>query len=302
MASARLIRIPTLSVDGTRDAPPGSQDQLAEFLRRQRRILVLTGAGLSTQSGIPAYRDASGRWLRRDPILYQDFMRCPTTRRRYWARSFFGWQLMQKAAPNPAHHALARLERAGRISRIITQNVDSLHHKAGCKAVIELHGRLSAVSCQRCGAATDRDQLQHKLVMLNTDWQPEVLGYNPDGDAELDASAYPGFRVVDCDACGGELKPDVVFFGESVPRARLAAVDQALSRSDALLVVGSSLVVMSGYRIVRQARRLGLPVVAINDGRTRADEMIDFKVGGNCVEVLDQTITSLLATPGTQVS
>lgn len=301
MASARLIRIPTLSVDGTRDAPPGSQDQLAEFLRRQRRILVLTGAGLSTQSGIPAYRDASGRWLRRDPILYQDFMRCPTTRRRYWARSFFGWQLMQKAAPNPAHHALARLERAGRISRIITQNVDSLHRKAGCKAVIELHGRLSAVSCQRCGTAMDRDQLQHKLVMLNTDWQPEVLGYNPDGDAELDASAYPGFRVVDCDACGGELKPDVVFFGESVPRARLAAVDQALSRSDALLVVGSSLVVMSGYRIVRQARRLGLPVVAINDGRTRADEMIDFKVGGNCVEVLDQTITSLLATPGTQV-
>lgn len=295
MSSSRLIRIPTLDVSRQDDAPVGTLPGLIEFVGCHRRLLVLTGAGLSTRSGIPAYRDASGQWLRRDPILYQDFMRCKITRRRYWARSFFGWQLMQQATPNAAHLALARLERTRRISRLITQNVDGLHRAAGSNQVIELHGQLSAVSCQTCGLGLERDLLQRRMESLNPDWQPEVLGFNPDGDAELDASAYPGFRVVDCEACGGALKPDVVFFGETVPSARLQAVNQAIESSDAVLVIGSSLVVMSGYRIVRQARKLGLPVAAINDGRTRADDLLDFKLGGDCVSLLSQAVDAVLS-------
>jgi len=294
MPAPALIRIPTLNPTQGREAPQGSHDQLIDFLVKHPRLLVLTGAGLSTQSGIPAYRDASGQWLRRDPILYQDFMRCAITRRRYWARSFFGWQLMQQASPNRAHHALARFEQAGRISRLITQNVDGLHRAAGSHQVIELHGRLSAVSCQHCGNALERNLLQQQMAALNPDWQPDVLGYNPDGDAELDASAYPGFNVVPCTVCGGDLKPDVVFFGETVPKARLAMIDQALTASDALLVVGTSLVVMSGYRIVREARRLDLPVAAINDGRTRADDLLDFKLGGDCVDALYRAVNTIL--------
>ncbi|MCH8477330.1 MAG: NAD-dependent protein deacetylase, partial [Wenzhouxiangella sp.] len=258
------------------------------------RLLVLTGAGLSTESGIPAYRDASGRWLRRDPIMYQDFMRCALTRRRYWARSFFGWQLMQKASPNRAHLALAMLEQAGRMSHLITQNVDGLHQRAGSRRLIELHGHLAGVSCQHCGQPITRELLQEQLAVANPDWAPAVLGYNPDGDAELDASAYPGFQVVDCQACGGPLKPDVVFFGESVPRDRLTAVEQAIAQCDALLVVGSSLVVMSGLRIVRAAHRRGLPVAAVNEGRTRADGMLDFKLAGDCVDQLHHAVDTVL--------
>ncbi len=295
MSTTRLIRIPTLDVSRQADAPAGALADLVEFMSSHQRLLVLTGAGLSTRSGIPAYRDASGQWLRRDPILYQDFMRCEITRRRYWARSFFGWQLMQQASPNAAHLALARLEKAGRISQIITQNVDGLHRAAGSDQVIELHGRLSAVSCQACGLGLERDLLQRQMETLNPDWQPEVLGYNPDGDAELDASAYPGFKVAACEACGGPLKPDVVFFGETVPGNRLQAVNQAIESSDAVLVIGSSLVVMSGYRIVRQARKLGLPVAAINDGRTRADDLLDFKLGGDCVQLLAAAVEAMLS-------
>ena len=294
MSSARLIRIPSLDVSREADAPSGSLQRLVDFISDHPRLLILTGAGLSTESGIPAYRDASGRWLRRDPILYQDFKRCALTRRRYWARSFFGWQLMQQASPNRAHLALAMLERAGRMSHLITQNVDGLHQRAGSSQLIELHGRLAGVSCQHCRQPVTRDLLQEQLAASNPDWAPTVLGYKPDGDAELDASAYPGFQVVDCQACGGPLKPDVVFFGESVPRDRLTAVDQAIAQCDALLVVGSSLVVMSGLRIVRAARRRGLPVAAVNDGRTRADGMLDFKLAGDCVDQLHRAIQAVL--------
>lgn len=288
MAARTLIRVPQMRAAA--GAPPAiaGADALCDFMRRRARVLVITGAGLSTASGIPAYRDAAGHWLRRDPILFQDFMASALVRRRYWARSYFGWQLMQQASPNPAHEALVALEQAGRLSLLVTQNVDGLHARAGSRALVELHGRLARVKCLDCAAESERDDVQRWLEALNPDWRPEVLGYNPDGDAELDACAYPGFRVVDCVACGGTLKPDVVFFGEPVPARRSSAVAEAMARSDGVLVVGSSLVVMSGYRIVRQAVASGLPVVAVNNGRTRADELVQFKVEGDCVAVLER--------------
>ncbi len=288
-----MIRIPQMRPESGPPAPRGDFERLLGFVQGHARILVLTGAGLSTSSGIPAYRDGDGRWLRRDPILFQDFMASATVRRRYWARSYFGWQLMERASPNRAHRALVTLEQAGRLSLLVTQNVDGLHAAAGSQGLIELHGRLARVKCLQCHAERDRNEIQQKLASLNPDWRPEVLGYNPDGDAELDAGAYPGFRVADCDRCGGVLKPDVVFFGESVPAERAQAVGQAMARSNGVLVVGSSLVVMSGYRIVRQAAAAGLPVVAVNHGRTRADELLHFKVDGDCVEVLTRTAAAL---------
>ncbi|AKS43242.1 NAD-dependent protein deacetylase [Wenzhouxiangella marina] len=286
MASSKLIRVPSLQVGDQSDAPSATLDDLRAFVDAHPRLLVLTGAGLSTRSGIPAYRNAQGKWLRRDPILYQDFIAEAATRRRYWARSFFGWSMMQTAQPNSAHRALAAMEGDGRIELLVTQNVDGLHRAAGSEALVELHGALDRVSCLDCGEGITRNALQEALLARNPNWRPEVLGYRPDGDAELDASAYPGFEVVDCANCGGRLKPDVVFFGESVPPERAERIEAALAACDGLLVVGSSLVVMSGFRIVRGARALGRPVVAINDGRTRADGLLEFKVGGDCVEVL----------------
>jgi NAD-dependent SIR2 family protein deacetylase len=284
------IRVPRMHRLAGHDAPAGNLVRLKRFLDRYSSILVLTGAGLSTASGIPAYRDADGQWLRRDPILYQDFMRCGTTRRRYWARSFLGWPRIRTGRPNGAHRALAELERQNRVSMLVTQNVDGLHRMAGSRALIELHGRLSKVGCLSCQMRIERDELQTELTSLNPDWTPEVHEYRPDGDAELDERAYPGFRTADCRQCGGILKPEVVFFGESVPAERSQAINEALSQSDAVLVVGSSLVVMSSYRIVRQARSMDLPVAAINNGRTRADDLLDFKVGGDCVSVLETCI------------
>ncbi|WP_338063120.1 NAD-dependent protein deacetylase [Wenzhouxiangella limi] len=289
MPNARpLIRIPQMRPATSAAPPTADEAELGRFVVDHPGLLVLTGAGMSTGSGIPAYRDADGQWLRRDPILFQDFMASALVRRRYWARSYFGWRLMQQARPNAAHRALARLEQLGRLSLLVTQNVDGLHATAGSSLLVELHGRLARVRCLQCGAGCDRDEVQARLEALNPDWHPEVLGYNPDGDAELDASAYPGFRVAECTVCGGPLKPDVVFFGEPVPQTRAQAVAEAIARSSAVLVVGSSLVVMSGYRIVRQAAAAGLPIAAINDGRTRADELLQFKLGGDCVGVLER--------------
>ncbi|MGY6554288.1 MAG: NAD-dependent protein deacetylase [Wenzhouxiangella sp.] len=286
MASRPLIRIPQMRATVAPPAPAGDFGQLLEFVERHPRLLVLSGAGLSTNSGIPAYRDGDGRWLRRDPILFHEFTASAQTRRRYWARSFFGWQLMQTAAINASHRALAQLEAMGRIVLLVTQNVDGLHARAGSQRLVELHGRLSRVACMHCGHPVKRDDLQQRLEALNPDWRPEVLGYNPDGDAELDASAYPGFQVADCERCGGPLKPEVVFFGESVPPERIAAIRAALADCDALLVLGSSLVVMSGYRIVREAVAAGKPVAAVNRGRTRADDLLRFKLDADCCEIL----------------
>ena len=275
------------------DAQPGDIARLIEFVDRRKQLLVLTGAGLSTASGIPAYRDATGQWLRRDPILYQDFIASSTVQRRYWARSFLGWQTIRDSQINAAHRTLVELETNGKLGMLVTQNVDGLHAKAGSRALVEVHGTLWQVGCLGCQARFPREDIQARLLDRNPDWRPEVVEIRPDGDAELDARAYPGFEPADCPNCGGVLKPDVVFFGESVPADRHQTINQALDECDALLVIGSSLVVMSGYRIVRQAHQRGLPVVAVNNGRTRADELLEFKVGGDCVEAL-----SALTAPG----
>jgi len=295
MVKTRSVRIPELRTEAGVQARAGSVEELIRFVMDHRSIVVLTGAGCSTGSGIPAYRDESGRWRRRQPIFYQDFLGDPVMRRRYWARSFFGWQVMQQANPGPSHTALASLAGHGRLSGLVTQNVDGLHQRAGHKGVIELHGGLERVLCLDCGLGSTRDELQQQLELLNPDWAPEVFGINPDGDAELDDRAYPGFRVADCAGCGGILKPDVVFFGESVPRARLAAADQLVENADAMLIVGTSLVVWSGYRLARQASERGIPVAAVNNGLTRADAMLEFKLDGDCGEVLGRAVRAFPA-------
>lgn len=251
--------------------------ELAAFVNAHPRLFVLTGAGCSTDSGIPDYRDGAGAWKRRQPMTFQEFQRSEAARRRYWARSMRGWPAVAAARPNAAHAALASLERQGRVSMLVTQNVDGLHQAAGSRRVIDLHGRLDRAICLDCGSPVDRGDWQRTLCRAN----PEAAvdgGIAPDGDADVDDAAVAGFRVPPCAACGGVIKPDVVFFGENVSKARVARVRRHLDAADAVLVVGSSLMVWSGYRFVRAAAERGLPVAAVNIGRTRADELLDLKV------------------------
>jgi len=261
--------------------------RLGEFVSTHRRLLVLTGAGCSVASGIPDYRDARGDWKHARPVMFRDFMDRPAVRQRYWARSFAGWPRFARAAPNAAHQALARLEAGGAVTGLITQNVDGLHQRAGQRAVIDLHGRLELVRCMGCGTSSARALLQERLQELNPAFTAGNARPAPDGDAEPEAGRA-GFRVPDCDACGGILKPDVVFFGEAIPRERVEASLAAVAAADALLVVGSSLMVFSGYRLVRSALQRGIPVLALNLGRTRADTEIPQRLAADCVATLDR--------------
>jgi NAD-dependent SIR2 family protein deacetylase len=261
-------------------------DRLTAFLAGHRRVLVLTGAGCSTDSGIPDYRDANGEWKHAQPVRYQQFVSDEATRRRYWARSAVGWRRIVEARPNAAHHALAALEASGVVHGLITQNVDGLHSRAGSRRVIDLHGRLDTVRCLACGALTDRAAFQARLLACNPHLGaavPEAIA--PDGDAAV-AIDYDATRVPACVACGGLLKPHVVFFGEGVPPARVAEAFALLDAADALLVVGSSLMVYSGYRFAQAAARAGKPIAAVNLGRTRADDHIALKVALPCGEAL----------------
>ncbi len=259
---------------------------LADFVRAHPRLAVLTGAGISTGSGIPDYRDADGEWKQQPPVDYRDFVRSLAVRKRYWARSLVGWQRFARARPNAAHRALARLEHAGHVADLITQNVDSLHQRAGHRRVIDLHGRLSAVLCLDCGSRFTRAAVQWQLVHRNPAWRGVSAPAAPDGDALL-AAETSGFDVPACAACDGMLKPDVVFFGEQVPAERVAGALGAVREADALLVIGSSLMVFSGYRFVREARRLARPVAAVNLGRTRADAEFTLKLSAPCAPVLE---------------
>lgn len=266
---------------------------LAAFLDRYPRLAVLTGAGCSTASGIPDYRDAEGAWKHTRPMSFADFTGSEAARRRYWAGSLGGWPRVERAQPNQAHHALAELERRGRVAQVITQNVDGLHQRAGSRRVLDLHGRLDTVECLDCGARQDRADVQALLVA----WNPASGGMapsRPDGDAAV-AGDLASFRVPDCRECGGVLKPGVVFFGESVPRARVAAALAAIEGADALLVAGSSLMVYSGYRFVLAARAHGRPVAAINHGRTRADHLLAVKWAAACEEALPRLLAHSLA-------
>jgi len=255
----------------------------------ERPLVALTGAGLSTDSGIPDYRGPGAP--RRTPMTYQQLLSGPAAQRRYWARSYVGWARMAHAEPNAGHRALAELERAGRLDGLITQNVDGLHSAAGSRAVIDLHGRISDVVCVGCHRRSPRAELQGRLGTLNpgfVDAAGPAIEAAPDGDAEL--AATDGFRLADCTGCGGLLKPDVVFFGENVPRERVdrayAMVDAAAAGAGALLVAGSSLAVMSGLRFVRHAHRHGMPVVIVNRGATRGDGFAALLVDAGCSEFL----------------
>lgn len=263
-----------------------------EFVNRYPRLVVLTGAGCSTASGIPDYRDDDGQWKHREPMRYAQFVREVRNQRRYWARSFSGWERISAATPNPGHVALAQLEQLGRIDTLVTQNVDMLHQRAGSRRVIDLHGVLHRVRCLSCGNATPRDDFQAQLRDANPEWTAAVRRLTPDGDAKLSRDDFESFVVPRC-RCGGTLKPDVVFFGESVPRDRVAAVYRALESSDALLVVGSSLMVYSGYRFAVAASKVGKPIAILNRGRTRADHLATLRLRGDCGDLLSTTAAAL---------
>ena len=259
---------------------------LREFIERHARLFVLTGAGCSTDSGIPDYRDENGDWKRSRPVMFQAFVNDLPTRRRYWARSLIGWRHFGHARPNDAHRALARLEQQGRLPLLVTQNVDRLHQSAGSTGVIDLHGRLDQVRCLGCQRRSDREQLQERLLKLNPAWARLDARDAPDGDADLESQDFSRFEIPACDRCGGILKPDVVFFGESVPGERVTAAMEAVERSDAMLVIGSSLMVYSGFRFAQAAYKAGKPIAAVNLGRTRADELLSLKVNQPCVAAL----------------
>ncbi|RYF32766.1 MAG: NAD-dependent protein deacetylase [Comamonadaceae bacterium] len=261
---------------------------LVDFANRHPRLFVLTGAGCSTESGIPDYRDANGDWKRPSPVTFQAFTGDDATRRRYWARSLIGWPTMAFARPGAAHAALADMEAAGRVGLLLTQNVDGLHNAAGSHRTIDLHGRIDTVRCMACEMRMPRSDLQILLRERNPQWAELEARAAPDGDADLDGLDFSGFDVPPCPACGGMLKPDVVFFGESVPRDRVAASFAALEAADAVLVAGSSLMVYSGFRFVQAAAAAGKPIAAVNLGRTRADDLITLKVAQPVGEALAQ--------------
>jgi NAD-dependent SIR2 family protein deacetylase len=276
-----------------RSACPDALEALAHFVKRHERLFVLTGAGCSTASGIPDYRDGEGQWKRPAPVQYRDFVDRAHVRRRYWARSLVGWRSFAEATPNPTHRMLARMEEAGFVHQLVTQNVDGLHQQAGSRRVIDLHGRLDTVECLHCRTRWSRASFQHTLADLNPDFRWLSADTAPDGDADLEQIDFSPFRVPDCGRCGGMLKPRVVFFGEMVPSARVQRALTRLKESAALLVVGSSLMVYSGYRFCRTAAEIGTPLAAINLGRTRSDRLLTIKVTAECSGAL-RTLVSYL--------
>ncbi|WP_104203244.1 NAD-dependent protein deacetylase [Billgrantia saliphila] len=282
-------------MDQTRQPDTASGiERLRGFVARHPRLTVLTGAGVSTESGIPDYRDASGAWKSAPPMQHQQFMTSHAARQRYWARALVGFRTLHGARPGAAHRALARLEAIGIVQGLITQNVDGLHQKAGSRRVIDLHGRAEQVRCMECGALRMRHDLHTELAERNPRWREVEAGVRPDGDADLETD-FSDFDVPGCRRCGtGIWKPDVVFFGDSVPRERVARARALVDAAEALLVVGSSLMVYSGYRFVRQAVEAGKPVACLNLGRTRADPLYTLKLEapvGDALTALTAAVT-----------
>lgn len=263
---------------------------LRDWIEQHRRVLVVTGAGCSTGSGIPDYRDANGQWKRKPPVTYQAFSGDPAIYRRYWARSSLGWPRFSAAMPNAAHHAFARWESRRTLSLLVTQNVDGLHQKAGSRAVVDLHGRLDEVICLQCRTRSARSDVQAMLGGANPDWQTPLKGIAPDGDADIDDAAADTFIPPRCAQCDGMLKPDVVFFGENVPRERYQRARDALEVADALLVAGSSLMVYSGFRFARIAHERGIPIALVNRGVIRADHLASLRIDADLGECLDAAI------------
>ena len=275
-------------------APPAPADAASVALRdwfdRHPRVFVLTGAGCSTASGIPDYRDGNGDWKRAPPITLQALTGDAAAYRRYWARSSVGWPRFLAAEPNDAHRALAELERQGRIELLLTQNVVGLHQRAGSRRVLDLHGRLDEVACLGCGRRIRRERVQRDVALANPGWHADLAGIAPDGDADIDAAATERFVPPRCADCGGLLKPDGVCFGENVPRARVEHARAALLASDAMLVAGSSLMVYSGFRFARMAVEAGRPLAILNRGRTRADPLADLRIDGDVGALLQEAL------------
>jgi len=274
-------------------------DSLAEFLAASRRLVVLTGAGCSTESGIPDYRSPGGAWTRHKPIYYSAFVGSEEVRRYYWARSFRGWPRFAAARPNDAHRAIAALEDDGRLRFLITQNVDDLHAEAGSRNLVQLHGRNRLVVCLGCREETPRVAMQERLAAENDAWlrdapwrhlSADEADFAPDGDAEVAREAIAGFRVPPCTRCGGVLKPAVVFFGESVPPEKVELSMRMVDEADALLVAGSSLTVWSGFRFVKRAAERGLPIAIVNIGPTRGDELTSLKIEAPCGATLTAAV------------
>jgi NAD-dependent SIR2 family protein deacetylase len=268
---------------------------LSTFIDDSRRLVVLTGAGCSTESGIPDYRSPGGAWTRHKPIYFSSFVRSAEVRRFYWARSYRGWPRFAAARPNRAHHAIAQLEDAGKVHQVITQNVDDLHQEAGSRAVVQLHGRNRVVVCLDCGAEMPRADMQERLAAENEAWlrnapylNADDADFAPDGDADVAKEVVGDFKVPPCERCDGVLKPAVVFFGESVPPPKVTYAMRRVDEADAMLVVGSSLTVWSGYRFVKRAAERNIPVAIVNIGPTRADDLATLKIEANCGEVLSR--------------
>lgn len=268
-------------------------ETLATAMRASARTIVLTGAGCSTGSGIGDYRDRDGEWKRAAPVQHADFMRSMAWRQRYWARSQRGFPEFARARPNTAHRALAALEGAGLVAGVITQNVDGLHQQAGQRQVIDLHGNLHQVVCMACASRSARMDWQVWLEQCNSFVGEDHFDVAPDGDADLARDDFTDVQVPECRACGGVLKPDVVFYGDGVPAERVAQAFEWVDEADLLLIVGSSLMVYSGFRFARRAHARGIPVYALNQGRTRADDLLAGKLDGDCMDVLSRLAASL---------
>jgi NAD-dependent SIR2 family protein deacetylase len=266
---------------------------LVEFFEDHQNVVVLTGAGVSTASGIPDYRDESGAWKHSQPMQFQDFIGSDYSRRRYWARSAIGRIRFKAASPNQAHIALARLEAMGKLSLLITQNVDQLHQQAGSKRVVDLHGSLDQVVCLDCADRVARDEIQRYLMQNNPFLENLVSALAPDGDAQLQQIDFSQIEIPQCGSCGGILKPEVVFYGENVPADRVRTCLSAVDGADAMLIVGSSLMVYSGYRFARRAHENEIPIIAINRGVMRSDDMLTIKIEQDCGSVLEQLAESL---------
>jgi NAD-dependent SIR2 family protein deacetylase len=263
-------------------------EQLSRFLEANPRVVVLTGAGISASSGIPTYRDGDGVWQHNKPITHQEFIQDAARRQRYWARSMGGWPAIRDALPGAGHRALSELERAGNISLLITQNVDRLHQQAGSEQVIDLHGRLDRVNCLDCGNFYERELIQQLLTRDNAPPSREKMRARPDGDADLPDDYVNGFTPPSCKNCCGLLMPDVVFFGGTVPKPRVESCMAAIEQSDALLAIGSSLQVFSGFRFCRHTVASGKPLAIINPGATRADDLASLKIHRDCGPLLQR--------------
>lgn len=284
---------PILSGQNIVDTRLGSADDLLEFTEKYPELFVITGAGISSNSGIQTYRDEIGNWKSNNPIQHSEFLNKEAARKRYWARSFGGWPNVASAKPNDAHKALVKLESKGYVSTLVTQNVDRLHQKAGHKKVTDLHGRLDQVVCMDCGSITSRDQIQSWL----RDHNPHISGIEveksalrPDGDADVGDKLIHEIKVPQCPSCSGLLKPNVVFYGSTVNKEVVNYLLDRLRKAKALLVIGTSLMVYSSFRFCKYANENQIPMACVNQGLTRGDSLFSLKVGGDCSEVLNQLI------------